>query len=438
MNALRAGSTSLLASALLLFASSAAANGRFPAANMLVARPGDPSELLLRATYGLLVSHDGGGAWDWICERAVGYGGSEDPTVAITGDGTLVVAMFDGLARSIDGGCTWSREPQGPRAVVDLALRPSAPNRLYAITCLFSKSTDAGASLFQSELLVSEDAGAHWSTRTVLDPTLLLDTVEVAAGDPKRLYVSGARADGRAMRGVLLVSDDDGAHFVERAVPFATGDRGVYVAAVAPDRADRVYARTSSPDASRLRVSDDAGKSWSLAFDGGPLLGFALSADGTQVYAGGPRDGLRAAAASDLRFAARSKLPVQCLTSVGSTLWACAPTSAGFVLGSSTTGGSSFTPRLTLAGMRGPLRCPGASAMDACGEDWNALARLVGNDSVDDAASPALVPPPPARRSACGCATPEAPGPAAFGAGGALLALAAPLLARRRARRRPR
>ena len=435
MNALRAGTTSLLAPALLLFASTAAANGRFPAANMLVARPGDPSELLLRATYGLLVSRDGGGAWDWICERAVGYGGSEDPTVAITGNGTLVVAMFDGLARSIDGGCTWLRDPRGPRAVVDLALRPSAPDRLYAITCLFSKSTDAGASLFQSELLVSEDAGAHWSTRAVLDPTLLLDTVEVAAGDPKRLYVSAARADGRAMRGVLLVSDDDGAHFVERAVPFAPDDRGVYVAAVAPERADRVYARTSSPDASRLRVSDDAGKSWSLAFDGGPLLGFALSADGSQVYAGGPRDGLRAAAASDLQFAARSPLPVQCLTSVGATLWACAPTSAGFVLGSSTTNGSSFTPRLTLAGMRGPLRCPGASAMDACGEDWNSLERLVGTDSPRDASVSAASPPPP-HRSACGCATPGAPTLAPLWSGGALLALVAPLLGRRRGRRR--
>jgi MYXO-CTERM domain-containing protein len=435
VNASRARTTWLLASALFLFASDAIANGRFPAANMLVSRPGDPSQLLLRATYGLLVSHDGGGAWDWICERAVGYGGNEDPTVAIAGSGALVVAMFDGVARSTDGGCTWSRDPQGPRAVVDLALRPSAPDRLYAIRCLFANSTDAGGSLFHSELLVSEDAGVHWSTRAVLDPTLLLDTVEVAAGDPKRLYVSGARTEGRVMRGVLLVSDDDGAHFVEHPVPFAPDDRGVYVAAVAPDRADRVYARTSSPDASRLRVSDDGGKTWSLALDGGPLLGFALSVDGAQVYAGGPREGLRAAAASDLQFAPRSTLPIQCLTTVGATLWACAPTSAGFVLGASTNGGASFAPRLTLAGMRGPLRCPGSSAMEACKEDWVAFEQLVGGQREDASPSPAG-PPVATHRSACGCSSPGAP--SAPLSGGALLFLLLASFRRRRARLPPR
>ena len=47
------------------FCSSATAwaNGRFPRADQLVAVPGEPAELVLRTTFGLLVSHDAGVTW---------------------------------------------------------------------------------------------------------------------------------------------------------------------------------------------------------------------------------------------------------------------------------------------------------------------------------------------------------------------------------------
>jgi hypothetical protein len=396
----------------------ARANGRFPAASQLVARPGDPSRLLLRTTYGLLTSSDGGTSWDWMCERAVGYGGNDDPSIAITGSGAFVVGMFNGSARSLDGGCTWLSDPKGPRGIVDIALRSNAPDRLYAVTSQYSRAGDAGA-LFDAKLLVSDDAGEHWSVRAMLDPTLLLDSVEVAPSDPKRIYISAIRPRGEATRGVLLTSNDDGVHFTESAVAFTPADRGVYIGAVDPNRADRVYLRTSAVDATRLRVSDDAGKTSRVVFDGGALLGFALSEDGATIYAGGPKEGVLAASASDTLFTKRSPQPVQCLTSIGSALWACAPTTSGFVLGASMDGAATFDARLKIAGMRGPLRCKGPSAIDSCAADWAALRRLVGFDDHPDAAPPPATSPPPApQSSACRCSTPghETNNAAAIGA----------------------
>jgi hypothetical protein len=78
----------------------ASANGRFPAANQLVVDPGDAEHLLLRATYGLLSSHDGGRTFAWICEDVLGQMGESDPAVAILRGGRLAVAAGDHLMLS--------------------------------------------------------------------------------------------------------------------------------------------------------------------------------------------------------------------------------------------------------------------------------------------------------------------------------------------------
>jgi hypothetical protein len=406
----RRGAAALVASIVALVPTPARANGRFPAASMLVARPGDPSHLVLRATYGLLFSSDGGSTWDWQCERAVGYRGNEDPSIAVTGSGAVVAGTFGGLARSVDGGCSWQHGAKGPESIIDLAIRTSTPDRVYAVSCLFARVGDAGAQLFHSELLVSDDAGDHWTTRATLDPSLIIDSVEVAPSDPKRLYVSAIRPHGKETRGVLLVSSDDGARFTERSIPFGVSDRGVYVAAVDPNRADRVYLRTSGVDASRIVVTDDAGASVRTAFEAGRLLGFALADDGKTLYAGGPKDGLVAASTSDLHFEKRSSQPIQCLTAVGKTLWACTPTSSGFVVGASADGGSTFAPKLTLAGTRGPLRCAAPASPGECAVEWASFRQLVGMDDARDAGAPPATPPAPSPTTTrgCGCTAPGA------------------------------
>src|SRR5258706_6849694 len=70
----------------------AQANGRYPLANQLVVDPGAPDHLVARTTFGLLSSHDTGKSWTWICEDALGaLDNSEDPAIAVTADGSILV-----------------------------------------------------------------------------------------------------------------------------------------------------------------------------------------------------------------------------------------------------------------------------------------------------------------------------------------------------------
>ena len=77
----------------------ALANGRFPSAQQLALSPpgGDPNLVVLRTTFGIVVSRDAGKSWSWICERALGFTGEWDPPLAVTKDGRIWVGLSDGL-----------------------------------------------------------------------------------------------------------------------------------------------------------------------------------------------------------------------------------------------------------------------------------------------------------------------------------------------------
>ncbi|MGH7285683.1 MAG: WD40/YVTN/BNR-like repeat-containing protein, partial [Polyangiaceae bacterium] len=391
---------------LFAFAPAAVANGRFPATSMLVQKPGDPSHLALRATFGVVLSNDGGKDWDWICERAMGFGGSEDPSLLITGSGAILVGTFAGMRRSTDGGCHFAHDASWPANVIDLTARPAAPDRVYAVSSRFSSETDAG-NAYASQLFVSNDAGATWSLRSTLDPSLLIDSVEVAPSDPERVYVSAVRPEAAHVNGVLLESDDDGAHWMAHKISLEPAEQGLYVAAVDPKNASRVYLRTSGTESGRVFATDDAGKTVSVPFlqEKNALSGFALADGGATIYAGG-FGGVWSGASKDGQLTKASSTHVQCLASIGSALWSCTPASEGYVLGTSIDHGVKFAPALTLSGMRGPLQCAPPSDMDGCAADWPALRDLVGG-SKEVAAKPA-----PATKRWFGCsASPGNSGP---------------------------
>ena len=226
-------------------------------------------------------------------------------------------------------------------------------------------------------------------------------------------------------------------------------DRGLYIAGVDPRSAATIYVRTNGIEAGRLLRSKDGGGSMQEIAHGGALQGFALADEGDTIYVGGPKDGLLRAAATDDRFSQVSPGAIQCLTSIGATLWACAPTGAGYVLGASKDHGATFAPKLTLAGMRGPLQCAAPSAMDRCGEDWSALRALIGPDPKADAGAnePSTTPKAASARSA---ADASPPAKRTFGCeiardrsenapvGLSTLCLSALLILRRRAKHRQR
>ena len=354
---------------LLCTARIAHANGRYPKADQLLIAPDDPQLLAVRTTFGLLLSHDSGRNWDWICERALGYSGVQDPTIGLMERGAIIAGLSEGIARSADQGCSWdfSEAPLAGSPVIDLSVRGARADQALALVW------DAQSIGYSSRILASKDNGRSFSAHgTAIDPSVLVTTLDSAASDPHRLYASGTRSVDGVRSALLFASDDDGEHWSEHALPFDPKlEQGVYIAAVDPEDADTVYLRTSSASVSRLLVTHDAGERVSVVYSGS-LLAFALSSDGKQLYFGG-EDGVHSGLASALLFEKRASLRVLCLAATADTVYACADEYSGFTVGASRDGGFTFQPLLHLHTVRGPLACAGE-----CERDWPLVRAQLG------------------------------------------------------------
>ena len=267
----------------------------------------------------------------------------------------------------------------------------------------------------------------------------------------------GTRRLAGVPSGVLLRSTDGAQTFAETDFPLIAGDAGLldrapYVSAVDPTNPDRVYVRVDNIDGSRILVSDDGLATTRQVWQAqGDILGFAVSPDGTTVYAGGPTDGLHVATSAALSFTSQAwPGQVQCLAFQGTRLLACSDEVSGFAIGASTDDGKTWTPMLHLSCVQGPLTCDPTSAVTTqCVPLWAAQQEQLGGacvlDAGTDAGSPAggddgggAVTPPtskPPAKGGCSCTAPALDGGgAALGAGAAIAALLALGSRRRRAR----
>jgi hypothetical protein len=367
----------LIALAVLLSASHATANGRYPAAGQIVVDPSDPDHIVVRATYGFTSSRDGGKTWSWICEGSVGYAGEQDPAIALTGDGTLLAGVFEGLAVSRDE-CGWSFAGGALRGqfTIDVSVEKNAPARAVAIT-----ATPKGGGTFVSALWGSDDHGDTWQLRGELDASLNLLTVDVAPSQPSRIYVSGI--EGGSGASVLARSHDGGASWEYLPITGSDGAIGPFLSAIDPDDPDRVYLRLRAIPVDRLLVSQDAGSSWTTAFEsGGTLLGFALSPDGSRVAVGGSEDGIWTAPTASLSFTQISAVRAQCLTWTAAGIYACAKQEdEQFTIGLSADGGTTFAPVMHLAGVCGVLACDQSSSVGAtCPSEWPFIADAIASE----------------------------------------------------------
>ncbi len=259
---------SLLTLSFVLLAVPAGANGRFPRAQRLLEDPDDPNHLVLGATYGMLVTDDRH-SFSLLCESS--FAGAMlatfDCVFDRVGDGELLVSYGDAMSRASVPYCDFSRVLGGDmlNRVVDFSVLPDARDDVLAIV---TRRADGGGGV--SVLARSTDAGRTFEELGAELPTVgnFAVTVNRAPSLPSRAYVSGVDADNQ---GVLLVSDDGGAHFEVRPVPGAGVDAPPYIAVVHPSDPDTVFVRTdgfvddefgSRTGNDALLVTMDAGQSW--------------------------------------------------------------------------------------------------------------------------------------------------------------------------------
>ncbi len=398
--------------AMMLPALPAKANGRFPEASQFVVSPGNPSAWVLRTTFGLVLSRDAGSHWDWACEKAVGYSGLQDPAIAVVSNDTILAGLFTGVSTAPAPWCNWSFAPGGieNKVIIDVSTRPNVPSSAVALTSHYVSETEAG-SLFFNQVFETLDHGATWSNLGVsLPSTFISETVEVAKSDPARLYVSGTRLTAAGYAGVLHTSRNSGASWDETLISLSGAEKAPFVSGVDPKNADIVYLRTSGDVNNRLLISTDGGRTLRDAYRSeGPLRGFALSSDGATVFVGGPKDGLLTATRDNLQFQKVRDLEVQCLTWLGTDLFACSSEASGFELGVSSDQGKTFTTKLHFSDIRGPIACDADASSQACAADWPAMRdRLVAPPGAEPESDAGTAPPAPGGGCHCQHVSPHA------------------------------
>jgi photosystem II stability/assembly factor-like uncharacterized protein len=388
----------------------AGANSKFPAADQLVVDPSDPSHIVLRTTFGVVSSRNAGASWTWVCESAVGYVDFEPP-IAVTGDGTILAGLLDGVRVSSVDGCGWSNAAGiGALVVTDVSVSASDPATALAIT----------VEMAQTRYYESSDQAKTFTEIGTPPPAgFAALTVDMAPSDPNRIYLSGLTSDvppvGRFMRSI-----DRGQNWESFDIPGSDGIFSPYIAAVHPTDPDVVYLRLDGAPGRLLR-SNDGGQQWTEIFKSavGNLRGFALSPDGAMVAVGTEFDGLFRAPAGSTDFQQLSQLPILCLRWTGAGLYACINEflyGDGYIIGLSTDDGGSFEQLLELACIE-PMECAaGTEAGDSCPAEWPALSEQLGSDScgvseTDGGTSAgggqATVPTPPPGDD-CDCAYPGA------------------------------
>lgn len=415
---------------LVVVSGKARANGRFPQAGQIAIDPRDPNHIVLRTTYGLVQSTDGGLAWRWICEPAA-YPNGYDPAILVTGNGSVLTAS-DGVSRSTDRGCAWTRAdaPLRGQFVTDLALDGASLS--HAIASAIPIDQTEG---FRGVFAETFDDGATWVTKGAFPPDFRALTVELApssSASTRRIYAAGL--GGNPLVAQLARSDDGGATWTLTTLDLAGGTP--WISAVDPHDAAVVYLRVDAFPGDRLLVSRDGGGTFADAYLAqGDLLGFALSPDGSRVALGGPDDGLLVASAQDLAFTKVNELRPQCLTWTASGLFVCADaTTESFSAGVSHDEGRTVQPLYRNRDLA-PLECARGATSDAlCPLLWPGIAATLGADAgapVDasagnDAGAPDAGVPANAdlldARGGCSCSTADSSGASS---GNALLTAAA-------------
>src|SRR5690606_34539197 len=105
----------------------------------------------------------------------------EDPDLAVTADGSVILGTFDTAVRAARDLCTFERPGGGVEdtEIVDLASDPRAPDVVWAVTSRFGEPD-----LVQR----TTDGGRSWEM--VGEPIdALLESIALAPSDPSRVYL---------------------------------------------------------------------------------------------------------------------------------------------------------------------------------------------------------------------------------------------------------
>lgn len=268
-----ATSAAAIAVAATLGAGDASANGRFPSSVSVNFRPGDADDIYVGTTFGLVISHDDGAHFQWVCEKGVGYEGSFDPHYRVGLDGTIYASTYNGLRVSRDGGCTFELAteslPEGdPNRIAKMwidGLDLGPTGEIWVVTAEGGKPNEVYRSIDRAHTFIPTG---------LLSTVIWWKSVLVSPVDAQRVYVTGYQVSQTGPGGEsipptvhLRRTDDAGAHWETLPITdlrLATSPL-VLLAAVDDTRPDVLYLRSvraMPPEGDILYRSEDGGRRW--------------------------------------------------------------------------------------------------------------------------------------------------------------------------------
>jgi len=411
----RARAIGAVACALLaLFISDAGANGRPPGTISIEARAGHPDDVVIGTTFGVVITHDGGGTWRWLCEAGLGYGGPFDPHLVWFGSGTIVVTALKGLQVSSDG-CTW-------RTPTELGGRFASVIARAGEHALFAAVSDAD----DAHLYRSADEGQTFTQVSSPGPeNTYWESIAVAPSDPDRVYLAGWVITPERTKDVVLVASRDGgktfAPMASASLAPRSPQSAITVVAIAPTDPDQLY----------VRVTNQAGKPGDAIYRSGDagahfvkVLALADSITGLvvrhngDVLAQAPQLGLYRSkdhGRSFSRFTTSPALHGHCLIETSDdALWSCTENFGAERMGAARSpDGTTWSRTLRYEELAGPVACPAGTKQASCAtHDWCAVRTQLGVSGDDARCTTASTTADPGPSIAVP-ATPPTPGSAA-------------------------
>jgi uncharacterized protein (TIGR03382 family) len=265
----------IVVAALTLPASPAFANGRPPGTSSIAFRRGAENEIAIGLTFGLVVSHDGGKTWAWMCEDAIGYSGTYDPHYSYTSTGALFASTFNGL-RVMRNGCTFDVTPEGDKFISSNSLGPGAPAALYCAAADAGDSSATPPKAPDARIFRSTDDGVSFPDPSTASQRVdWWQTIVVAPSNPDVVYLSGyfdSDTTPRVRTHLLLRSDNGGTSWTDLEIASAgnvtlMANSAIDVVGIASDDPASVYIRVELDDntaSDSIYRSDNRGATWKL------------------------------------------------------------------------------------------------------------------------------------------------------------------------------
>jgi len=368
------------------------ANGRLAATvDVHVPRVG-VARVAVPATFGLLLSSDQGASFHWVCEDALGYGGTYDPDYDIGNDGSLYATTFDGLRRSTDGGCEWPLVgPFSPDLLVN-DVDIAADGAVWA----------AAASSQQNGVYRSGD-GVNYSRTNIDRDRAVWLSIGIAESDPDRVYLGGFQfpdlnppGGGMGATQALLYRSLDGGDNWEE-LSTTTFELGTtprpFIAGILPAQPEVIFVRSEqaiNAAGDIIYRSSDGGVSFAevLRMDG-RIRAFLVRRDGTTIIAGTAGAGVMISTDAGLTWSpAASEPQMACIdeTDTGELLSCGANGEPDFYALARSTDAAIWDKVFRFADIAGPLECDaGTVQADTCAtEKWPELAGQLGIDGFVD------------------------------------------------------